>query len=57
MEVFHSMILNDKEQILRSYEVKVVDEIVLKSLTWKIGKPNNRIRKAGMINYNELIAR
>ncbi len=50
LEVLNKAITN-KEQNLDKHSSLILNQILFKSLVWQIGKPNNKIRKAGVVCF------
>ena len=55
LESLNNIIESDSKKILKNYSEKILTEIIQKTLIWKIGKPNNKIRKASIINFLSLL--
>lgn len=49
LDSLNNIIQNDTKKKLTEYSEKILSEIIEKTLSWKIGKPNNKIRKASIL--------
>jgi hypothetical protein len=46
----HILTIKELKEQLQTYSVQIMKNILIPSIQWKVGKPQIKIRKAGVIN-------
>lgn len=55
LESLNAMLCSSDQEKIKALDEKVLENVIEPSLVWKIGAPNSKIRKAGLICFQKLL--